>query len=98
MQVGILFYLPILHPVSMQKKYCNMKEFKTVEFTAQEIKVIRLLSKQFESDEVARIMNLSRATVENYRRRIQKKIGAKNVVGIVLYAYYSEIIKVERYP
>ncbi len=78
----------------MQKNVNN--ESIPVQFTAQEIKVITLFAKQFESDEVAQQLNLSRGTVENYRRRIQKKIGAKNVVGIVLYALFTGIIKVEK--
>jgi DNA-binding CsgD family transcriptional regulator len=38
-------------------------------------------------------MRLKRGTIENYRRRIQKKIGARNVVGIAIYAFFSGLIK-----
>ena len=38
-------------------------------------------------------MHLAPGTVENYRRRIQKKVGVKNVVGIAIYALLSGLLK-----
>lgn len=63
-------------------------------FTAQELKILKLICKQMTAKEIADKIGLSFRTVEDYRRKIQKKIGAKNVVGIAIYAVKANLIKV----
>ena len=63
-----------------------------VNLSSKEIEIIQLICKELSPDEIASIMKLSPATIENYRRRIQKKIGAKNIVGIAIYALFSGMI------
>lgn len=75
----------------MIKAFINLKQ---IEFSPKEIKVIKLICKQYTSKEMAEVMNLSFRTVEDYRNRIQKKIKAKNAVGIALYAVKNGIVKI----
>jgi DNA-binding NarL/FixJ family response regulator len=72
----------------------NKKQQKddTIAFSAQEIKVLKLLCRQFGTKEIAANMKLAVRTVENYRGHIQEKIGAKNMVGVALYAVVKEIV------
>ena len=68
---------------------------KNAEFTTNELEVIRLLCKQLTAREIAIKMKLSNRTVEDYKIRIQKKIGARNSVGIVLYVLKRGMIKIK---
>ena len=65
---------------------------ENVNLSSKEIKIINLICKELDSKEIASIMKLSSATIENYRRQIQKKIGAKNVIGIAIYALSKGLI------
>jgi DNA-binding NarL/FixJ family response regulator len=67
---------------------------KKIELSDKEIKIIKFLSKQYTSKEIADKMGLSFRTVEGYRFDLQKKLAAKNVVGIVLYAIKKGIVKI----
>ena len=66
---------------------------KRIEFTPQELKVIKLICRQLTSKEIGEKMGLSFRTIEGYRESIQKKIKARNAVGIALFAARNELIK-----
>lgn len=53
-----------------------------------------MLCKQFTSKDIADKMGLSFRTVEGYRFDLQKKLKAKNVVGIVIYAIKNGLVKI----
>jgi DNA-binding NarL/FixJ family response regulator len=71
----------------------HQKDKQKIQFTFQEIKVIKLICEQLSNKEIASQLKLSTRTVEDYRRNIQEKIGAKNVVGTVLYAVFNNLVK-----
>ena len=60
-------------------------------FTARELQVIELICKELTNKEVANALSLSIRTVESYKENIQEKIGAKNVVGIAVYAMRNNL-------
>ena len=64
-----------------------------VQLTSKELLIIQLICKQLTSDEIAVTLRLSPGTIENYKRKIQKKVGAKNVVGIAIYAWANGLIE-----
>jgi DNA-binding NarL/FixJ family response regulator len=64
-----------------------------VYFAPHELNVIRLICKQLSTKEISVKLNLSARTVEDYRYHIQEKIGAKNMVGVALYAIFHGIVK-----
>lgn len=55
-------------------------------FTPKELEIIQLICDQLSSKEIGARLNLQKRTVESYREKIQRKIGARNMIGIVLYA------------
>jgi DNA-binding NarL/FixJ family response regulator len=65
-----------------------------IELTDKELKIIKFLAKQYTSKEIAEKMDLSFRTVEGYRFDLQRKLAAKNVVGIVIYAIKKGLIKI----
>jgi DNA-binding NarL/FixJ family response regulator len=55
-------------------------------FTEQEHKIIELICREYSTKQIGPEMGLTPKTVEHYRVRILKKIGAQNTAGIVVYA------------
>ncbi|WP_379966438.1 response regulator [Epilithonimonas sp. UC225_85] len=53
--------------------------------------VVKLICQEKTNQEIADILFLSPRTVESHRQRILDKIGAKNTVGIVIYAIINNI-------
>jgi len=64
------------------------------ELLARELKIIRLICEQKNSEEIGKRMKLSKRTVEDYRRDVFRKTNAKNIIGVVLYAIKHELYKV----
>lgn len=57
-----------------------------VAFTKKELEVLSLVCQQKTSKEISQILGLSPRTVEGYRERMREKAGAKNQIGLILYA------------
>lgn len=55
-------------------------------FTDTELKIIRLITDQHTTKEVAEKLNLSFDTIKGYKKRIFEKIECRNVAGLVKYA------------
>jgi DNA-binding NarL/FixJ family response regulator len=66
--------------------------FNPVKLVDKEIEVVKLICKEYTNKQIAEILSLSNRTIDGYRERILKKIGAKNTVGIVMYAVKHGII------
>ena len=62
--------------------------------TKREIEIIKLLSEEHDSGEVADLLFISRNTVDTHRKNIMKKINVKSVVGIVRYAFKYGLVEV----
>lgn len=56
------------------------------ELTSREIEIIQQLFEQKTNQEIAENLNISVRTVHNHRINITRKTGAKNVVGVMIYA------------
>ncbi len=61
------------------------------ELTEREKDVVKLICEELTNHEIAEKLFLSPRTIESHRQRILDKIGAKNTVGIVIYAVVNEI-------
>jgi DNA-binding NarL/FixJ family response regulator len=70
----------------------NKKSVRPV-FSDKEIKVIKLICKEYSNKEIADQLSLSKRTVEGYREKILEKINARNTVGIVVYAIKNKIFE-----
>lgn len=60
--------------------------------TNREVEILRLITKEFNSRQIAEILFISEHTVETHRKNIFKKTGASNLVGLVKYAYANNLI------
>jgi len=61
--------------------------------TKRELEVLKLIAKEYNSSEIAIKLNLSKSTIETYRKNLFKKIKAKNAVGLVKYAIKYNLMK-----
>jgi DNA-binding CsgD family transcriptional regulator len=61
--------------------------------TKVDIELIKLIYQENTSEEIAQIFGKSRRTIENKRMEITKKIGCKNVVGVIKYALKHKLVK-----
>ena len=61
--------------------------------TAREIDVLQLIAEEQSSHEIGATLHLSYRTIETYRLGIMKKLGVKNMVGMVKKAIELGVIK-----
>ncbi len=63
-------------------------------FNKVELKIIKLLYKQYTNAEIAENLEKSIRTIEGYRKGLLEKTKSRNSVGIILYALKKEICKI----
>ena len=61
------------------------------ELTDREKEIVKLICEELTNQQIAEKLCISPRTVETHRQRILDKIGAKNTVGIVIYAIVNQI-------
>jgi DNA-binding NarL/FixJ family response regulator len=61
------------------------------ELSDREKEVVKLICKELTNHEIAEKLSLSPRTIESHRQRILDKIGAKNTVGLVIFAVVNGI-------
>ena len=54
------------------------------DLTIREKQVALLISNGYKSLEIAKKLNLTKHTIETHRKRLMKKVGAKNVANLVM--------------
>lgn len=60
--------------------------------TEREIDVIRLISNECNTPEIAEKLNISTRTVETHKKNLCKKLNVKNSVGLAMYAVKNKIV------
>lgn len=60
--------------------------------TERELEIIRLIAREMSTNQIAEKLFISPATVETHRHNILKKLGAKNSIGIVMYAVNNKLV------
>jgi DNA-binding NarL/FixJ family response regulator len=61
-------------------------------FKDYELDILKLIAKEYTTQEIANSMDLSRKTIENYRGIMLAKVGAKNTAGLITYAIKKGLI------
>ena len=64
-----------------------------VEFSRVEMQIIKHICDEKSATEIGVLLYRSKRTIDGYRSEIMKKIGAKNVVGIVMYAAKHKLVE-----
>lgn len=79
--------LSYMNSTSKKKSLFSMDD----DLSEREKDVVKLICQEFTNHEIAEKLFISPRTVESHRQRAIEKIGAKNTVGIVIYAIVNNI-------
>lgn len=60
--------------------------------TKRELQVLKLVSQQYSTREIANQLHISESTVETHRKNLMKKVKVKNSVGLAIFALRNEVI------
>ena len=60
--------------------------------TEREIEVLKLITQELSTSEIAKKLDLTVKTIETHRRNLYKKLKVKNVVGLAIYAVKNNIV------
>ena len=84
----------LLNSLSNQKvKQGKLSEEEIIEkLTDRELEVLKLVSKEFNTIEIADKLNLGVTTVQSYRKNLLRKLKVKNSVGLAMYAVKNNIV------
>lgn len=67
-------------------------EIKVLSITVRELEIISLLIDEYSSKEIAQKLFISIETVHSHRKNIRRKLGVKNVAGIVREAIHLRMV------
>lgn len=68
---------------------------KSNKLTTREVEVLQMICQEFSTEEIASILFVSPLTINNHRRSLISKTGAKNVAGLVTYAIRNRLFVIE---
>ncbi|HKJ78213.1 MAG TPA: response regulator transcription factor [Prolixibacteraceae bacterium] len=80
--------------------FSNLKKFgsddlpQRVEFSKQEKKVLQLMCRELTNVEIGEQMEISKRTVEGYRRNMISKTGVRSMAGLIVYALKNKIVEI----
>jgi DNA-binding NarL/FixJ family response regulator len=77
--------------IMRKNKQAQRPEFNHA-LTEREEEIIRWVCQELSSREIAERLSVSERTVQNHRFAIMKKLGVKNTIGLVHYAYQHGIL------
>jgi DNA-binding NarL/FixJ family response regulator len=63
-------------------------------FTEIEIQIIQLISEEYNTKAIAQKLKVSNKTIDNYKERLRKRVGALNSIGLVIYAIKNKLIDI----
>jgi DNA-binding NarL/FixJ family response regulator len=80
--------------VSIMRKNVKAQRprFSQEYLTDREKQIVELVCRELSSKEIADKLSISERTIEHHRSSIMKKLGVRNTIGLVHYAYQSGIM------
>ncbi len=69
-----------------------MKPYQEINISHREQEIIHLLAYEHSTKEIANKLYISYDTVKSHRRNIMRKLGAKNLAGVIRLAFQLEIL------
>jgi DNA-binding NarL/FixJ family response regulator len=68
------------------------KDANNEELSEREIEIVRLICAQKSIKQIAEILDISPRTVDSHKNNIFLKTGAKNIIGVALFAVQNKLI------
>ena len=88
--VNLALLKKVMHKNKQQFKPSFQSE---VPLTDRELEVLRLICGELTTQQISEKIFLSPRTVEGLRQKLLEKTGAKNIVGLVMYAFRNGLIE-----
>lgn len=92
------YYFSDRVPIQKIKRFIHSDKInpniKYTPLTNQEIKIVRMICEQLNTQEIADVLFVNKKTVETHRLRILNKLKIKNMAGLVMYAVKQKLVKV----
>jgi len=79
----------------MQVKHQPLTMDLKLALTEREIEVLHLIAQQKTGKEIADLLFISLKTVEGHKNSLFLKTGAKNVVGLIVYAVQHKLVSLD---
>lgn len=82
----------------MQKNKKEIRPWKTIDnldISKRELEVLNLICKEYTSSEMAKELFISIRTIENHRKSLLEKTGARNTAGLIIYAIRNQVIDIK---
>ena len=67
-------------------------EYLKSTLTDREVEVLKLITKEYSTIEIADLLHISVNTVETYRKSLLRKTNVKNAVGLAMYAVKNNLV------
>ncbi len=84
---GLPYYSEkVLKIITTAEKYKSQITKELTQLSAREIDVLKLISQEYSTSEVADLLFVSVNTVESHRKSLMRKLDVKNVVGLIKFA------------
>ena len=90
MNDGIFFSEEVLQ--EMGKSNARIQENENAHLTLRELEVIRLIEQEYNNDQIADQLFISKRTVETHRKNIFRKTKTNSTLGIVKYVYEHKLL------
>jgi DNA-binding NarL/FixJ family response regulator len=82
----------LLNPVGLQNGVHETLPSTPVSITPRELEIIRLITEELSTSEIAERLFISVGTVETHRHNILRKLNVKNAIGIMKYAMKHKLV------
>ena len=76
----------------VNKRKAEISLSPRMHFSERDLEVLKLLCQDYSTDEIADKLNLSVRSIEYYRSQLLMKTGAKNITGVVAYAFKNHLV------
>lgn len=64
-----------------------------ISLSIREIEILKLITKEFSSQQIANLLRISLNTVESHRKNIYRKLNIKNLAGAIRFALQNKLIE-----
>ncbi len=87
LHAGLPYYSEkVLKIITTGEKDKSLIDKELAQLSAREIDVLKLISEEYSTNEIAEKLFISVNTVESHRKSLMKKLDVKNVVGLIKFA------------
>jgi two-component system, NarL family, response regulator DegU len=77
----------------LTKSVSQKPKAATPGFSITELEILRMVCAELSNEEIGKKTFLSPRTIEGHKKRLQKKVGAKSLIGLVIFAMQHKLLE-----